>query len=246
MMNRPSAALIKVWLFCGVFLPITMSLGFWQLDRADEKTRYLDQISQRENKPLTVWQSNLKANQVFFQPFELVGHYQSQHFLLDNRVRNGKPGYEVLTPFRLFTGELVLVNRGWLAAGKYRHELPEINSPEALVTVQGRFYQSQGDIPVLKDVAEETEWPRRIQHIKWPLIEQAIDTRLTEQVEFRLIDAEQAGAFKVGWPKTSILPEKHLGYAYQWFGLSLALVVLTFVATAKIKRSEAETNKKIQ
>src|SRR3990170_3607683 len=58
--------------------------------------------------------------------------------LLDNKLRRGRPGYEVVTPLRLAGAREmhVLVNRGWIAAGARRDEIPEPKTMPGEMLVQ--------------------------------------------------------------------------------------------------------------
>ncbi len=234
-MSKPNKAVVKVWIFCLLFLPLTIHLGFWQLDRADEKSIFLNALEAKKSQDLSVWQGDTPVEDNLFIPFEVVGHYQPEIFLLDNRISNGVVGYEVLSVFQLFTGEKILVNRGWIKAEKYREFLPEIASPRQLVTLAGHFYRPEGEVPILKQVPFSVDWPKRIQQVEWARINQALgDKKLSALAEFRLVSDDQVGAYKTGWPETNMLPEKHLGYAYQWFALSAVLIILSSIATVKI------------
>lgn len=58
--------------------------------------------------------------------------------LLDNKIRAGRAGYEVVTPLKLAGEPMhVLVNRGWIAAGPTRDLLPQIRTPEGEISVGG-------------------------------------------------------------------------------------------------------------
>jgi surfeit locus 1 family protein len=56
--------------------------------------------------------------------------------LLDNKIYHHRAGYEVLTPLRV-GDEHVLVNRGWIDAGKSREVLPQVRTPAGEVRVEG-------------------------------------------------------------------------------------------------------------
>lgn len=233
---RISSAQVKVWLFCLCFLPLTLKLAFWQLDRAAEKTALLERVSAAKELPLAVWDGMPDDGSSFLaRPYELSGYYQDKHFLLDNKVRHGRAGYEVLSSFLSLSGEVVLVNRGWLPAERYRSELPSIVTPSGLVRILGEFYQSAGQGMMLQPQQISGIWPLRIQQIDWPLIETALGRQVEIEHTLRLLDDAQPGAYQTGWPLTSILPEKHMGYAYQWFALSVTLVLLSLWASYKLK-----------
>ena len=107
----------KVTLLCLLTFPVLMALGFWQLDRAEQKRAReaaLDAV--RTQPPATLPGTDLAAIEEQ-RRLLLQGHYLTgRNWLLDNRQRDGQVGYEVITPFELSDGRILLVNRGWVAA----------------------------------------------------------------------------------------------------------------------------------
>src|SRR5262245_32341780 len=107
----------RAWAFalaacaCAAFV----ALGQWQAGRADEK------------RAAAAAQKHLQLRGVF-RPERAI--------LLENKLRNHRAGYEVLTPLRI-DGEDVLVNRGWIEAGRTRDALPEVRTPTGQVQVEG-------------------------------------------------------------------------------------------------------------
>src|SRR5712675_2812989 len=92
---RPRAwALVLAGLACAAGI----ALGNWQARRAEQKR---------------VLGAELAAKQIAARGTFLPRH----SVLLDNKLRHGRPGYEVITPLRLAGSDMhVLVNRGWIAA----------------------------------------------------------------------------------------------------------------------------------
>src|SRR5687767_14385028 len=91
-----------------------IALGNWQSRRADEK---------RVSPPHVA----------------VTGEFVPRYTVyLDNKTRRGRPGYEVVTPLRLRgSSSHVLVNRGWIEAGKTREALPQVATPAGEVRVEG-------------------------------------------------------------------------------------------------------------
>jgi surfeit locus 1 family protein len=99
-----------------VLLPLMVFLGFWQLSRGQEKQALLQSYAERRAaQPLSVAQLAAVADPAF-RRVQLRGHFDAQHsLLLDNRVRDGKVGVELLQPFQdQASGQWLLLNRGWL------------------------------------------------------------------------------------------------------------------------------------
>jgi surfeit locus 1 family protein len=74
-----------------------------------------------------------------FRPVRVEGTFDAaRQFLVDNRVHAGRAGYHVVAPLALADGRVVLVDRGWIAAGPTRDALPEVPPPAGPVVVTGR------------------------------------------------------------------------------------------------------------
>lgn len=217
----------RLMLFAGLFLPLLVGLGVWQLDRAQEKKAQLAQWQQEAGS--LDWEqlqaSGLRAG----QPVRVSGRYGRTSWLLDNRTRDGAPGYEVLTLFFPEQGRPVVVNRGWIQAPRRRDQLPQISRPEGEVRLQGRLSEFP-EPPVLKDVSPgDGDWPRRIQSLAHQQARE-LETEVVGLV-LRLAGPEQPGAYRADWAPDRMGPQTHYGYALQWFSLAAALVILTVVAS---------------
>ena len=82
---------------------ILMSLGFWQLDRAEQKQLLLGEfLGGSEQAPFRLDETIESFDDLQYQFAIAAGTYDvERQFLQDNRTRNGVAGYEVLTPLRL-------------------------------------------------------------------------------------------------------------------------------------------------
>lgn len=94
-----------------------VALGQWQAGRAEQKRADARQAQR------------MSVSGVFEPRFTV---------LLDNKLRHGRPGYEVVMPLKIAGSERhVLVNRGWIAAPRTRETLPEVRTPAAQIEVEG-------------------------------------------------------------------------------------------------------------
>ncbi|WIO74248.1 SURF1 family protein [Porticoccaceae bacterium LTM1] len=213
-----------------VLLPVLVSLGFWQLERADQKREILSKLEQQQSQP-PVLLADLNTPSRY-HPVTLQGHFDNNHyFLLDNRVHKGRPGYEVLVPFRDQSGATVLVNRGWVEAPLYRDQLPAVEAIDVRLTMNGTIY-SPLEQPKTFPVSA-AGWPKVIQTVEMDQLAQQLGKPL-ESYTVRLAEY-QPGSLVIDWPAVNVQPEKHTAYAVQWFAMALALLVLTFLS--QIRRS---------
>lgn len=217
----------RLLVFSGVFLPLLVSLGVWQLNRAEEKQVLLEQWQQEAEN--LAWQDMVSGDLTSGRPVTLTGMYGSRNWLLDNRTREGAPGYEVLTEFRPLEGPPVVINRGWVQALRTRAELPDIATPEGIFTLEGRISDYPVPPVLVDQPAAEDQWPRRVQSLS----EQAARLEIPELPDriVRLSGEGQPGAYRADWEPDLMGPQTHYGYATQWFALAVALTILTVVAS---------------
>ena len=208
-------------------LALFVSLGMWQLDRAAEK-RELLQLAIDARPTETLPDEDAALETWLFRPVTLSGRYETQRqVLLDNMTLDGRVGYQVLTPLRLASGELLLVNRGWLAAPSRRSELPEVEVDEAARVVTGRLNRLPQPGIRLGDPdpgAADAPWPRRLLYPDHPTLVAAYGEALAP---FQLqLDPAEPDGFVRRWELVNMPPERHVGYAVQWFAFALVLTVI--------------------
>ena len=219
----------KLSLLTALLLPLLLTLGFWQLSREQEKLAIQAQYDARRGQP-PVPLDALDATQDL-QYVEAVVSGQADNartFLLDNRIHEGRAGYEVLVPLQTDSGWLVFVNRGWIAQGASRADLPVPAPLPERVSLRGSIYVPVGGAFVLGADLVGEGWPRVVQTLDTELmaaqLEREADWRLFPYT-LRLAEGEN-GVLVRDWPVISTSPEKHRGYAVQWFAMALAFVLL--------------------
>ena len=232
---QPNAKLLFLVL---LMMPLLISLGYWQLDRAQDKREILAEFkANQESQPvgfeLLDTSKNLQYRQVQF-----VGELDaSRRVLLDNRVRNGRPGYEIFEVLSLVEGDAsrlkILVNRGWVQGSLDRNELPEIEPVIGKVQVRGSLYKVlRGGLQLDDGVRVVENWPGRV---GWISTERAEEIFANEFFSYQLrLDSDSVGALTTGWPTVSVQPEKHTAYAVQWFVMALVLLLLTINANSNL------------
>jgi surfeit locus 1 family protein len=213
----------------GLALAAFVSLGNWQLGRAQEKQALLDSFAAGSRD--TVDATGLGfADLPRYQQVRLRGSYDAaRQILLDNMPSStGRPGYRVLTPLERADGRgWVLVDRGWVPLGPTRAELPD-------VAVAGGEREVTGvldglPVPGLRvgpaTVPGASGWPRVM---LFPT-EADVESALATDVETRivLLDPAAPDGFERAWrPSLGFGPERHLGYAIQWFAFAVVAVVM--------------------
>jgi cytochrome oxidase assembly protein ShyY1 len=221
-------------------LPLLVGLGFWQLQRADEKALLAAAWEQRQSQPpvplAQLWAE--PAETLGYLPVSLAGVFVAdKYFLLDNRVMGGRFGFEVIGILELDDAAgVVLVNRGWIAADPARRELPQVPSVPGRVELTGHVYVAPGTPYLLAEQELGAVWPKLLQAIEMdklvPLV-QAIGGNRAFPYPVR-IAARQPGALTVDWQVVNVSPDKHRAYAAQWFTMALALLVLFLLRSSNL------------
>lgn len=220
----------KMTLFTALLLPLLISLGLWQLEREQDKIAAQEQYSRRLEQPaVDLGSVNWNDADLSWTQVTAKGHFDTERqFLLDNRILDSRVGYEVITPFVTDHG-VVLVNRGWIAQGATRADLPSLelsDMPDQQIV--GHIYVPSGEVLILGgNVDQEVTWPRVLQRVDINGISEALGYDVRPHI-VRLAE-NSAGALRINWPPINMQPEVHRGYAVQWFLMALALIILYLV-----------------
>jgi len=220
-----------------LLLSFLVNLGAWQLRRAEFKENLNDRLETRSQLQTRSIDSLIAmGSDTADYPVFLKGKFINEHsFLLDNRVYQGRVGYQVITP--LVADEVVvLVNRGWIAAGPSRAVLPDIPLLAGEREVDGLIHIPNPNTFVLEeDNYNRVVWPFVIQKVDMDKIALLFDMPLAPFV-IRL-HPDPSSKLVREWYSGSMGPEKHYGYAFQWFCLAITLLAIFLgVNTKKIKR----------
>jgi len=154
-----------------------------------------------------------------------------RYWLLDNKVRSGRVGYEVVVPLRLESNQQlsVLVNLGWLES-QDRTSLPSIALPSGVIEISG-LLTSPSSNAVFNNTTSRI-WPKRVLHIDTQSAAESLDFSVNRHV--LLIDDFEPLALTTGWKLVNQTPAKHHGYAVQWFAMAMALMIAMLFASTNL------------
>jgi surfeit locus 1 family protein len=214
-------------------LALLLWLGQWQWDRAAEKQTLLDRwAGQALLAPValpTAPDGNTTATAQFLRVFASGAYLPDSQVLLDNQTHGGKAGYRVLTPLLLADGSALMVDRGWVALpGNARDRLPNVAVSSANRRVQGRLdhfrqaalREATGPLLAVRD-----NRPRVMNYPDSAAVSAAIG-RPVYPLVLLLDGTEPDGFVREDAPTLSFGPERHVGYAIQWWALAVTLVLL--------------------
>ena len=211
-----------------VLIVILLSLGRWQLRRADEKRVLYAAFDKGADATQVIDERTPPLPR--YQHVEAEGSYDgSRQILIDNMTdMHGHAGYFVITPFALLGGGWLLVNRGWVPVGASRAQLPAINVDVGDRTIRGRADHLpapgiqlgqravlQAPYPVVANFPSRAEIEKLMPPATWVAAGEVV-----------LLDANQPDGYVRQWQPPGFPPLRNVAYAVQWFGLALALTVI--------------------
>lgn len=229
-LRRPSLFAVMLTL---VGVAIFVSLGVWQLRRAQEKESLLARFAQAAHASVQPFAEVASKPPVNIYPHTQVhGRYASQRvYLLDNRMHAGQLGVNVFVPFQPDQGDhVLLVNLGFLPRQGEQESLPDLpplRSDE--ITITGLY--APPPAPGLKlggnALARAHSWPELLTFIDMRAI--ADDLHQTLYPRVLLLDADPASPYMRQWTPDVMPPSRHRAYALQWFTFALAALVIFFI-----------------
>ncbi len=213
-------------LLCGLLLFGT--LGRWQVQRGQAKAEIISQRAAALQQPARTLGAGLAPGAADEGAHLRVpgGCLVDRQLLLDNQIADGRVGYRVWTPLdRGADQPLVLVDRGWVAGSPHRERLPELderNMPPAAVGIWRSL--PQPGLRLDSPACDSREWPRRVNYPDQIELECILGRPLAPGL--LLLDSDVGGGFRRAWTELGIPPERHYGYALQWFALAAAALGL--------------------
>jgi surfeit locus 1 family protein len=225
-------------IFVLIVVPLFLALGLWQLDRAKQKRALAASLEMRRKLPPLQLSGQIPdVAQLEFRKVIAEGRLLDERtILIENRKHLGSGGFHVITPLRTATGEIVLVNRGWIAA-QGRDQAPAIPAAETNGVISGEVRVPQPPALQLQLEDVQAQQPPR-----WPFLtleHYAAWSGLAILPFVILQDHDADSGFIRQWPEPRVNDAMHIGYAVQWFAFALiALLIWLFLS---LRRRPAAT-----
>lgn len=224
-------------LLAAIFAAACVFLGRWQMDRRAETLAEINRVvTNYSAAPIPFEQvrdefSELDPAKEWTQ-VELRGSYDvSGQRIVRNRPLNGQPGYEVVVPFKLETGETVVIDRGWLPIGNKNPGSPDsIPAPPAgtvTAVVRLKHGEPQLDRGAPAGQLASIDLPTYAAELGYPVLTGAYGQLASE--------SPAAAQMPFPFPKPATEEGTHLSYSLQWF----AFGVLMFVGFGYAARQQA-------
>lgn len=227
--QRPSAF---AWLLLLVGLGVFLGLSRWQWSRAEEKERLLASYAAAEHAGLRQFATLPETLAAEDYPRVAVsGRYVAgRGYWLDQQIHESKVGRRAIAVFQpQGASRRLLVDLGWVAApvGQPAPVWPEL--PLTDLELHGIYAPAPGGgLRVGGDaLPRQTTWPKLTLFVDGAAITQDLGGPVAPRL--LLLDADPASGFVRQWTPAVMPPEKHRGYALQWFSFAIAAVVIFVV-----------------
>ena len=258
--NRKTAA---VYLVFFMSLSLLLTLGGWQLNRGLEKSAIEKLLAHSPNQYITIDRIPPNWDALAYRRVRLEGDWlegapevANAHFLLANRIHQGRLGYEVFSPFQLAAdGATLLVNRGWIGADTWNENtapdelsdklLGELQNTlkidqQSQIEVHGQLYLPHKGLTLgaayHAPPAGQSQWPKVIQYFDAPALSAVFGSAL--QPASLALDTNHPGAFVRIWRAYSMNATRHFAYAVQWWGLAATLLVFGVIWQRQSTRTD--------
>jgi len=223
-------------------------LGSWQYGRADEKRQLLAEagriLQEREPAPLAAAADIDRAGELEWSAGR--GRFiEAGPFLLDNQRHDGQLGvraYRVFVPEGIAAGDsALLVDLGWLPLGPER-AMPEVQLPEGTLEVRGLLAPPPSPGLRLGTGMASLDDGWLLTRVEPDAI--AATAGLALPLAPRVLRLDPA--LPIGHARdldvlpNTLPPERHVGYAVQWFGLSATVLLVALVLTWRSRRRAAK------
>ena len=221
--------------FCGFIV-----LGFWQIDRADQKNVLNSNYTDRQQEAIIVLDKNNvidEKSSLLWRKVEFEGSFiNKQNIILDNQIFNQIAGFNIITPFKIKGSDsLVLINRGWHPNLKNREMLPIINEISGERILQGHIasFPVSGIKLGKNNIETLNSQIFRFQRLDAAELNYFFSAKMMPYMIYLdpIIDKELYGNFKLPAPDS----QKNYGYAFQWFAFAITLLIIFIRLSMKRK-----------
>lgn len=232
-------ALLSGWALAVIAMAAFVALGTWQLGRQREKQAMLDGahrvLDRREAQPLSAASDAARSRGYDWVAGEGV-FADAPAILLDNQQHAGRSGVRAYRVFVPTAADPLLVELGWLPLRGDRR-MPSVPRPQDRLRIEGLLAPPPAHGIAPAPPVRQPDGTLLATSLEMPTMRQALaQPRLAPRV-LRMDPASPLGyARDLEILPNTLPPERHLGYAVQWFALALAVLVVALVLTFRKSR----------
>lgn len=226
-----------------VFSLATTLLSWWQFDRREDRVAKIEMVSINYDKAVVPleeiswdFENGEPVNE--WRKVSVEGSYlPGEAVIVRNRPLSGQPGFLQLVPLKLASGQILMVERGWLPAGNpvttpASNPIPDSQPREMVV----RLRLSEQDL-------NRGDVPGQLASLHIASLRDELGPGLITDYYGRLVSETPAMAENPRpMPKPSLNEGNHLSYALQWilFGIMAFGALIWAIRNERRLRLESE------
>jgi surfeit locus 1 family protein len=220
---------------------LTLALGNWQRHRAADKDAVAAQFAAAASAPpVDLAAADSDVTRLRFRTVQARGEYDgARQLFIDNKVHAGRVGYHVITPLKLAGSEhFVLVDRGWIAQGARRGELPAVPPPAGLLTVVGR-----ANLPPRRylELGEARDSKLLWENLDIARIAAATGLELLPVIIEQTDPVVPADGLVRDWPAPDLGADQNRSYMLQWYSFAVLAVMAWLCLNWRPRAADAGT-----
>jgi surfeit locus 1 family protein len=207
------------------FVAAAVALGNWQRHRAAEKDALAGEFAAAAREaPVELPPRDEDATHLRFRMVRASGEYDAGHqIFLDNKVHAAQAGFHVVAPLRLAgSNRVVLVDRGWVAQGARRADLPVVPPPAGALTVTGRVNLPPHYLELKTERPIGPLW----ENLDLGRIAAATGLDLLPVIVEQTDPVAPPDALVRDWPPPDLGAAQNFSYMLQWYSFAGLAVVL--------------------
>ena len=199
-----------------MFFSITLfcSLGTWQIYRLQWKLDLIDEINYGLNSESVPYS---KKNIINYQKVKFSGTFDfGKQIYLYSLNSNGKPGYDIITPLKINSNEILIVNRGWISN--------DLKNNKNINKMKSKSFEG-----IVKKISKpnpfkpENDIKNNVWYsLKLEDLQNFTGYKLTNFVLYLQNSENNLVEKKIISPD---LPNNHLKYAITWYSVALSIIL---------------------
>ncbi len=250
--RQTAPAAVRWTAYVGIAVVFAIACAFlshWQFSRNAERAHQLALVAANYDAEPVALEALIPEGDTLdpddeWHPVTLTGTYLTDlQLLARNRAHGGTSAFEVLVPFRLDDGRVIVIDRGWVPPGSSSQDPDDVPAPPSgEVTVVARLQDGE-PLPTSGRGAPEGQVPT----INLPLIAEQLgaDGDRTETSAYGIMVSEDPAPATTPQrlESPSEDPGPFLSYAVQWILFAvMGFVFIWYVIRSerRVRREEAE------
>lgn len=201
---------------------ILIILGTWQVQRLQWKNELIETFEQETAKTEVVWPvSDWDDQSLQYRKIILNGTFLHEHEMFLYKNYQGKPGYDIVTPFKTDTDEAILVNRGWIPMDKRHETFHDVTD----TTIDGLLIKEEKQGLFIPDNnPSKNVW-------FWMDINEAEHITNMDFPPYiaRMIGVYEPNIYPIKADASLKFRNDHLQYAIIWYSFAIALLIIYYV-----------------